>query len=130
MRESASWVVNHAVGRLNLGTLVIVPRDHVVMISDLDEPCAAELGVLIRDTARVVETICRPEQTYVCMWSHGRSERKHLHILVQPVTSALVAQYGGLRGEQLQAKMLTTGELLAPEEVERFCVDARRHFST
>jgi ATP adenylyltransferase len=129
LHQTARWIVNHAVGQLNLGTLIVAPRDHVVAVADLDDIAAAELGPLLRDAARVVETICQPEQTYVCVWSHGRAERRHLHILVQPVTSAIVAQYGGLRSEQLQAKMLKTAEPLDATEVERFCVDARRQFA-
>ncbi|HEX3482079.1 MAG TPA: hypothetical protein VHT91_43995 [Kofleriaceae bacterium] len=129
LHRTARWIVNHAVGRLNLGTLIVAPHDHVVAIADLDDVAAAELGPLLRDAARVVEAICRPEQTYVCMWSHGRTERRHLHILVQPATTALVAQYGGLRSEQLQARLMTTAEPPDPAEVERFCADARQRFA-
>jgi hypothetical protein len=101
-----------------------------VAIADLDDAATAELGPLLRDAARVVEAICRPEQTYVCVWSHGRTERRHLHILVQPVTTTLVAQYGGLRSEQLQPRLMTTAEPPDPAEVERFCADARQRFAT
>ena len=69
--ETAWWVVNHAVGPLNLGTLIVGPREHVTAVADLDDRAAAELGPVLRDTARVVEAICRPEQTYTCLWSHG-----------------------------------------------------------
>jgi len=129
VHQTTRWVVNHAVGRLSLGTLVVAPRDHVVAVADLDDGAAAELGPLLRDTARVVEAICRPEQTYVCVWSHGLTERRHLHILVQPVTTALVARYDGLRSEQLQARMLATGEPPDPAEIERFCADTRLRFA-
>jgi ATP adenylyltransferase len=129
VHQTTRWIVNHAVGRLNLGTLIVAPRDHVVAIADLDDTGVAELGPLLRDAARVVEAICRPEQTYVCVWSHGQTERRHLHILVQPVTAALVAQYGGLRSEQLQARILAAGEPPDPAEVERFCADARQCFA-
>jgi diadenosine tetraphosphate (Ap4A) HIT family hydrolase len=129
LHRTSRWIVNHAVGRLNLGTLIVAPHDHVVAIADLDDIAAAELGPLLRDAARVVEAICRPEQTYVCMWSHGRTERRHLHILIQPVTAALVAQYGGLRSEQLQARLMTTADSPDPAEVERFCADARQRFA-
>ena len=127
--ETTHWIVNHAVGRLNLGTLVVAPREHVVAIADLDDAAAVEMGPLLRDAARVVEAICRPEQTYVCVWSHGQTERRHLHILVQPVTTALVAQYGGLRSEQLQVKIMTTGVPPAPAAIEQFCADARQRFA-
>jgi len=129
VHQTSRWIVNHAVGRLNLGTLIVAPRDHVVAIADLDVVAAAELGPLLRDAARIVEAICQPEQTYVCVWSHGRTERRHLHILVQPVTTALVAQYGGLRSEQLQVKIMTTGEPPDPGDIERFCADARQRFA-
>ena len=129
VHQTRHWIVNHAVGRLNLGTLIVAPREHVVAVADLDDDATAELGTLLRGAARVVEGICQPEQTYVCVWSHGRSERRHLHILVQPVTTALVAQYGGLRSEQLQARVMATGEPPDPAAVERFCADARQRFA-
>jgi len=128
--ETTHWIVNHAVGRLNLGTLIVAPRAHVVAIADLDDAAVAEMGPLLREAARVVEAICRPEQTYVCVWSHGKTERRHLHILVQPVTAALVAQYGGLRSEQLQVQIMTTGEPPAVADIERFCADARQRFAS
>ncbi|MFE9458634.1 hypothetical protein [Streptomyces californicus] len=128
MHETAAWVVNHSVGPLNLGTLIIGPRDHVVAVAELDDTAAAELGPLLRDAARVVETLCRPEQTYVCTWSHGRDARKHLHIAVQPVTAEVRARYGGLRSEQLQARMLAEGDEPDITEVEEFCERARELF--
>ncbi|MEU8972158.1 hypothetical protein AB0D11_23270 [Streptomyces monashensis] len=121
-------MVNHVVGAMNLGTLIVGPRKHVVAIAELDDTAATELGPLLRDTARVVETLCRPEQTYVCMWSHGRDARKHLHIAVQPVTAEVRARYGGLRSEQLQARMLPDGVEPDVTEVERFCERARELF--
>jgi ATP adenylyltransferase len=129
LHRSTRWIVNHAVGRLNLGTLVVAPRDHVVAVAELDDVAVAELGPLLRDTARVIEAISRPEQTYVCVWSHGRTERRHLHILVQPVTTELIARYGGLRSEKLQAQLMTTGEPPDVRDVERFCDDARQRFA-
>jgi hypothetical protein len=77
-----------------------------------------------------VETLGRPEQTYVCMWSHGRDARKHLHIAVQPVTAEVRARYGGLRSEQLQARMLADGDEPDATDVEQFCERARELFRT
>src|SRR6185369_11043752 len=121
VHETAAWVVNHAVGALNLGTLIVAPRKHV-------DAVAAQLGPLLRDTARVVESICQPEQTYVCLWSHAVGARKHLHIAVQPVTTEVVARHGGLRSEQLQARMLADGDEPDRVDVERFCALARAAF--
>ena len=128
VHQTASWAVNHVIGPMNLGTLVVGPRQHVVAVCDLDETAAAELGPVLRDTARVVEALCQPEQTYVSLWSHGAGTRKHLHIAVQPVTAAVVARYGGLRSEQLQARMLASGDEPDPADVTRFCDQARELF--
>ncbi|WP_244206858.1 hypothetical protein [Streptomyces swartbergensis] len=113
---------------MNLGTLIVGPREHVVAVAELDDTAAAELGPLLRHTARVVETLCRPEQTYVCTWSHGPDARKHLHIAVQPVTAEVRARYGGLRSEQLQARMLADGDEPDITDVEQFCERARELF--
>lgn len=125
MHRTASWAVNHVIGPMNLGTLIVGPREHVVAVCDLDDTAVAELGPVLRDTARVVEALCQPEQTYVSLWSHGAGTRKHLHIAVQPVTAAVVARYGGLRSEQLQARMLARGDEPGRAEVEPFCRQAR-----
>jgi diadenosine tetraphosphate (Ap4A) HIT family hydrolase len=115
---------------MNLGTLIVGPREHVTAVADLTGDAAAELGQVLRSTARVVEALCWPEQTYVCLWSHGASVRKHLHLMVQPVTAAVVARYGGLRGERLQARMLADGDEPCAADVERFCGQARELFRT
>jgi diadenosine tetraphosphate (Ap4A) HIT family hydrolase len=127
--ETAHWVVNRVFGPLNLGTLVVGPRHHVVAVSDLADDAAQELGPLLRRCARLLEALCEPEQVYVCLWSHGESkERKHLHFVVQPVTSEVVSEYGGLRSEMLQATMMRTGTAPPVADVEAFCDKARDWF--
>ena len=115
-------------GAMNLGTLIAAPREHVVAVADLGAAAAAELGPVLCAAARVVEALCEPEQTYVCLWSHGPHARKHLHFAIQPVTTAVVARYGGLRAEQLQARMLASGDRPDTAEVEQFCGRARELF--
>ncbi|MEW2120981.1 hypothetical protein AB0945_38745 [Streptomyces sp. NPDC005474] len=75
-----------------------------------------------------VETLCRPEQTYVCMWSHDRDARKHLHTAVQPVIAEVRARYGGLRSEQLQARMPADDDEPDITEAEQVCEGARELF--
>ncbi|GAB3935166.1 hypothetical protein GCM10029976_045120 [Kribbella albertanoniae] len=128
LHQSDHWVVNHVVGSMNLGTLVLSPRDHVVAVAELTVGAADELGPLLRRTAQVVESVLEPEQTYVSSWAHGEHGRKHLHIVVQPVTTATVEEHGGARSEQLQAKMLLSGRELDRHEVEEFCQLATRRF--
>jgi ATP adenylyltransferase len=54
VHQTAGWVVNHVVGPMNLGTLIVGPKEHIVAVADLDDTAAAELGPVLRDTARVV----------------------------------------------------------------------------
>ena len=68
MHHTASWAVNHAIGPLNLGTLIVAPHEHVVSVADLDDTASSELGPLLRLTTRVIERLCQPEQVYVCLW--------------------------------------------------------------
>lgn len=129
--ETSSWTVNHDVGSMNLGTLVVSPREHVVALADVDDLAARELGDVLRVTARVVQVMCEPEQVYVGMWSHGADGRRHLLFVVQPATSSVIAEYGGVRGEQLQARMLADGQardVRDVRDVEEYCDQARALF--
>jgi ATP adenylyltransferase len=55
VHQTGGWVVNHVVGPMNLGTLIVGPKEHVVAVGDLDDAAVAEFGPVLRDTARVVE---------------------------------------------------------------------------
>jgi ATP adenylyltransferase len=106
----------------------VAPRRHVTAVAELSDLEVAELGPLLRRTSQVVERLCSPEQVYVCLWSHGEGVRRHLHIVVQPVTADLVAKFGGARSEQLQALMLAAGDHPDVASIESFAERARREF--
>src|SRR6184192_51801 len=42
------WIVEHCVGPLGVGTLIVKPKRHVVHCWELDESEASELGPLLR----------------------------------------------------------------------------------
>jgi hypothetical protein len=44
VHETTSWVVNHVVGSMNLGTLIAGPREHVVAVADLDSTAVVVSG--------------------------------------------------------------------------------------
>ena len=120
-----SWMVNHCVGPLGLGTMVIAPTRHVTRVSALTEPEVEELGRLIRRCSQVVETLVTAEQTYVCLWSHGTDGPKHLHWVVQPITKDLVEAHAGKRSEELQSAMLKANEHPSRDDIETVCSRAR-----
>jgi diadenosine tetraphosphate (Ap4A) HIT family hydrolase len=128
--ETKRWVVNHCLGPLGLGTLVAVPKRHVVRVAELNDEEASELGPLLKRVASILTALTTPEQVYVCLWSHGRSEEKHLHWIIQPVITETVQRHGGRRSEALQAAMFEAGEYPENSAIEEFCAQARLTFET
>src|SRR4051812_8856701 len=49
--ETAHWLVEHCVGPLGLGTLIVKPRRHVTRVAELTDDEAQELGPLLRTTS-------------------------------------------------------------------------------
>jgi hypothetical protein len=90
--ETERWAVNHCVGPLGVGTLIVAPKRHVLHVWDLDAEEAAELGPLLRRTAGAVA-----------------------EVFVQPVSSS---EDPGRRGANLQAAMFDAGELPDPPAME------------
>ena len=117
------WVVEHCVGPLGIGTLIVKPRRHVLHVADLDAEEAAELGPLLRRTAAAVTQAFDPEQVYVCLWSHAEGVPGHIHWVVQPVEGS---DDPARRGPWLQAAMFDRAELPDPAAVERAAEAARR----
>jgi diadenosine tetraphosphate (Ap4A) HIT family hydrolase len=115
IHDSGAWVVQHCVGPLGVGTVVVVPKRHVVHVWELDEGEATELGPLLRLVAGAVAEAFDPHQVYVCLWSHADNVPGHIHWVVQPVPSSV--DPGG-RGPQLQTAMFERGEYPDAAEVE------------
>src|SRR5688572_29766700 len=95
------WLVEHCIGPLGVGTLIVKPERHVVHVWDLTIDESAELGPLLKTTAGVISQLADPDQVYVCLWSHGPV---HIHFVVQPVDRALAVRIDA-RGPRLQADM-------------------------
>jgi hemoglobin len=123
--ETESWRVEHCVGPLGVGTLLVKPVRHVESVGDLSVEESAELGPLLTRVAGVVQQLVEPEQVYVCLWSHAGRAAGHVHFVVQPATTAAIEAHGGAYGPALQAAVFEAGD--APDEaaVEAFCASAR-----
>ena len=121
---SHHWVVEHCVGPLGVGTLLVKPFRHCLHVGTLTPAEAGELGPLLARSSRCVQQLTGAEQVYVCLWSHAAWSLQHIHFVVQPSWAHLQRQYSGpgptLQSEQFKAKVLPP-----PEEVEAFCVRAR-----
>src|SRR5690349_4807111 len=73
------WIVEHCVGPLGVGSLIVKPARHVVSVGELDADEADELGPVLRRAAAVVDALVQPEQVYVGLWSHAGRRRVHIH---------------------------------------------------
>jgi diadenosine tetraphosphate (Ap4A) HIT family hydrolase len=127
IHETGHWAVEHCIGPLGLGTLVVKPKRHVIHVADLAAEEAEELGPLLRRAARAVTAATAPDQVYVTLWSHSGGEPGHIHWVVQPVTRAQMDGYG-LHGPKLQVAMLEGRALPATDEVERVAGQLRALF--
>jgi len=113
-----NWVVEHCIGPLGVGTVVVKPARHVVHLADLTSDEASELGpVLVRVARAVTEASSaagdQPAQVYACLWSHADRKPGHIHFVVQPVGEALMAQHDA-HGPELQVRMFQGGEAMDP----------------
>lgn len=53
--QTTHWVVEHCIGALGVGTLIVKPFRHTVHLSDLRVEETAELGPLLQRTAKVIQ---------------------------------------------------------------------------
>ena len=123
------WIVEHTVGPLSLGTLIVKPRRHVVHVWELGEAEAREIGPLLRRVSAMLADLIQPEQVYVGLWSHAGGVPVHIHFVVQPVTRTLMDSIGDY-GPHLQVAMFDAGATPPKGEVERFAERARAALGT
>ncbi len=119
--------MEHCVGPLGLGTLVVKPKRHVTRVSELTEPENRELGPLLQRSAAVLDGLIAPEQVYVCLWSHAGGEPVHIHYVVQPVTREQMEHHGA-HGPRLQTAMFAGDAPPSVTAREQFAERARAAF--
>lgn len=124
IHETTHWIVEHCVGPLGLGTLIVKPRRHVTAVAELSEGEVVELGPLLRLASRLAAEIVPAEQVYNCLWSHSGGRPGHIHYVVQPVTRSQMDRYGA-HGPSLQSAMFEAALLPDPGDVERVADRAR-----
>ncbi len=124
IHETSAWIVEHCVGPLGVGTLIVKPRRHVVHVSRLDERERSELGPLLQRATAALEELTEPDQVYVGLWSHAGGHPVHIHFVVQPVTRELMDEIG-VFGPHLQVAMFDRDVQPPKAEVERFADRAR-----
>ena len=122
------WVVEHTVGPLNVGTLIVKPIRHVTHLADLEPDEIAQIGTLLHQTAALVTELAEPDQVYVCLWSHADRQPGHIHFVVQPISPGDMARFDA-HGPALQVAMFMSGEQPPISEVEAFASRAAAWFA-
>jgi diadenosine tetraphosphate (Ap4A) HIT family hydrolase len=127
IHRTGFWLVEHCVGPMGLGALIVKPERHVTAVADLTEGEAAELGPLLRLASWVAGQLTDADQVYNCLWSHLGGRPGHIHYVVQPVTRQQMTDYAAF-GPALQVAMSRAGAVPAEADVERVAEEARRLF--
>jgi diadenosine tetraphosphate (Ap4A) HIT family hydrolase len=120
-------LVEHCVGPLGLGTLIVKPERHVTAVADLTVQESVELGPLLRLASQIAGDLVGAEQVYNCLWSHAGGKPVHIHYVVQPVTIAQISAFDA-HGPGLQVAMFSAGTPPDPDEVENISQLARERF--
>ncbi|MEV0606286.1 hypothetical protein AB0I61_07965 [Polymorphospora rubra] len=128
VHQTPHWVVEHCVGPLGVGTLIVKPLRHVVQVAELTEGESAELGPLLRRMASAVTALTGPEQVYVCLWSHAGGRPGHIHFVVQPVRREDMNGHEQF-GPALQLAMFQAGRTPDPQAVTAFVGRIRDHLA-
>lgn len=125
--ETKFWRVEHCMGSLGVGTLIVKPKRHLLHVWKLSESEAQEMGFILQETSRVVREITHCDQTYICLWSHAKWTPVHIHYVVQPTYNWQKEQFSR-PGPTLQSEMFAFNKPLVASEVENFCDRAKKIF--
>ncbi len=127
--DTPHWVVEHCVGPLGLGTLIVKPFRHCTSVRELTDEEVQELGPLLRRVAATIHAILNPDQVYVCLWSHAGWKPGHIHFVLQPSWNHLQREHPR-PGPYLQVDMFDANGRPPREQVEAFAAKAREVIRT
>lgn len=123
------WTVEHCVGPLGVGTLIVKPLRHVVRFAELTPVEAAEFGPLLHIVTNALGEELRPDQTYITEWSHAGFVAGHIHFVVQPAWDANRERFER-PGPFTQVAMFEANVPLDESEVVAFCDRMRGRLSS
>jgi diadenosine tetraphosphate (Ap4A) HIT family hydrolase len=123
--RSTHWAVEHCIGPLGVGTLIVKPLRHVTRFSELTPEEAADFGPLLHAVTRALGEELPCDQTYICEWSHSGWVAGPIHFVVEPAWNRDSERFAH-PGPFTQVEMLRAAVPLAEAEVAAFCERMRR----
>lgn len=118
--QTEHWAVEHCVGPLGVGTLIVKPLRHVTRFADLTLAESPEFGPLVQRVSAAILAETGADQTYICEWSHAGWEPVHIHFVVQPAWNSQREKYPR-PGPFLQTAIFEANAPLDPKAVAAFC---------
>jgi diadenosine tetraphosphate (Ap4A) HIT family hydrolase len=104
--QSEHWVVEHCVGTLGVGTLILKPLRHITGLDEMSAAEAANLGPLMQRATSIIKDLTSANQVYACLWSHADWTPGHIHFVLQPAWNVLRSRYP--RANALQCRHVVT----------------------
>jgi diadenosine tetraphosphate (Ap4A) HIT family hydrolase len=127
--QTTAWVVEHELGPLGVGTLLVKPIRHCIHLGQLTDEEAVELGPLLKATSGTVQRLTGCDQVYVCLWAHSGWRPVHVHFIVQPAWDDFRHNYPR-PGPFVQSAMFEAATAPDRQLVEEFCERARDHLKS
>ena len=83
-----------------------------------------ELGPLLRSVTATIRVILKPDQIYICLWSHAGWKPGYLHFVIQPSWNHLKRKYQH-PDPFLQVDTFKANVLPSNKKIETFCKKAK-----
>jgi diadenosine tetraphosphate (Ap4A) HIT family hydrolase len=129
IHQAKHWAVEHCIGPLGAGTLIVKPLRHVLRFADLTADESTEFGPLLHIVTAAVLAETGADQTYVCEWSHAGWTPGHIQFVVQPAWNSQREKYER-PGPFLQTTMFEEATPLDAATVAEFCDRMRARLAT
>lgn len=122
--ETNLWIVEHTIGPLPAGTLILKPLRHCLTLAEIEPEEAEQLGPLLNLISYTITELTRCDQVYSCLWSHAGWTPGHIHFVLQPAWDKQREKHER-PGPFAQVDMFSANEQPNPQEVEEFARRAR-----
>lgn len=121
--QTRFWRVEHAVGTITEGTMVVKSKSHEEWLYDLTQAEILELGPVLAKVEKAIQEVTGADRVYKAMWAE---QSRHVHFVLMPVTEELRQSFGGLKASKLQAEMSSQNRQLDKEKASQLAGQIRQ----
>ena len=81
IHETAHWILNHHLSSALPGYLMLGSRKHVNSLAELPDSALAELGSLLANVQKTIESQLKPKWLYISRFGHDPGYPIHFHFI-------------------------------------------------